>query len=138
MFVDFLIQNALLVGLAIVSGVMLFVPGLGGRLSGVRQVGPQEAVQLFNHEDALILDVRENSEYHDGHIAKSRHVPLGKLKTELVALDKFKERAIIAVCRTGARSQSACGILKKAGFTKVHNLEGGMHAWEQAGLPRER
>lgn len=135
---DFIIQNIGLVLLATLSGVMLFVPSLGSRLSGVRQVGPQEAVQLFNREDALILDVRENSEYHDGHIAKSRHVPLGKLKTELVALEKFKDRAIIAVCRSGARSQRACGILKKAGFAKVHNLEGGIHAWEQAGLPRER
>jgi rhodanese-related sulfurtransferase len=135
---DFVTQNIGLILLAIVSGVMLFMPSLGGRLSGVRQVSAQEAVQLFNREDALILDVRESSEYHDGHIAKSRHVPLGKLKTELVALEKFKDRAIVAVCRSGSRSQRACGILKKAGFAKVHNLEGGIHAWEQAGLPRER
>jgi rhodanese-related sulfurtransferase len=42
------------------------------------------------------------------------------------------------VCRSGNRSGSACGTMKKAGFEKMYNLAGGMMAWEQAGLPRER
>ena len=135
---DFALQNIWLILLAGLSGFMLLGGGLFGRMPGVKQIGPQEAVMLFNHEDALLLDVREQSEWSDGHIAKARHIPLGKLKDRLAELEKFKGKPIIAVCRSGNRSGSACGTLKKAGFENLHNLAGGMQAWEQAGLPREK
>jgi rhodanese-related sulfurtransferase len=135
---EFVQQNIWLLLLAAMSGFMLFGGGLFGRLSGVKQIGPQEAVMLFNHDEALILDVREGSEYTDGHIAKAKHVPLGQLKQRLSELEKYKDKPIVAVCRSGNRSGHACGILKKAGFVNVNNLAGGMGAWEQAGLPREK
>jgi rhodanese-related sulfurtransferase len=120
------------------SGFMLFGTGLAGRLSGIKQVGPQEAVMLFNHDEALILDVRENSEFKDGHISKAKHIPLGQLKTRVGELDKFKDKPVVAVCRSGSRSGHACGMLRKQGFSNVNNLAGGMMAWEQAGLPKEK
>lgn len=135
---DFVQQNIWLILLAAMSGFMLFGGGLRGRLSGVKQVNPQQAVMLFNHEDALVLDVRENSEYADGHIAKSKHIPLAQLKTRVADLEKFKDKPIVVVCRSGSRSGFACSQLRKAGFEKVNNLEGGIIAWEQAGLPKER
>ncbi len=135
---DFVVQNIWLFLLAAMSGFMLFGGGLLGRLSGVKQVAPQEAVMLFNHQDALVLDVRENSEFADGRIPKAKHVPLGQLKTRLGELEKFKGKPIVAVCRTGNRSGHACGVLRKAGFENVHNLAGGFMAWEQAGLPKEK
>ncbi len=74
---EFVLQNIWLILLTVMSGFMLFGGNLFGRISGVKQIGPQEAVLLFNHDDALILDVRESSEYTDGHITKSKHIPLG-------------------------------------------------------------
>ena len=59
---DFALQNIWLILLAGVSGFMLLGGGLLGKLSGIKQIGPQEAVMLFNHEDALLIDVREASE----------------------------------------------------------------------------
>ena len=136
---DFIIQNIWLVLLVVISGFMLLGGGsLFGKISGINQVGPQEAVLLFNHEDALVLDVREQSEWADGHIGKAKHIPLGQLKTRLNELEKYKDKPIVVVCRSGNRSGSACGTMKKAGFEKMYNLAGGMMAWEQAGLPRER
>jgi rhodanese-related sulfurtransferase len=135
---DFVTQNIWLILLATMSGFMLFGGGLFGRISGVKQISPQEAVLLFNHEDALVLDVREPSEWSDGHIIKAKHIPLSQLKTRLPDLEKFKNKPIVTVCRSGNRSGSACGTLKKAGFENVFNLAGGMLAWEQAGLPREK
>ncbi len=135
---EFVQQNIWLILLAGMSGFMLFGGGLFGRLSGVRQIGPQEAVMLFNHDDALILDVRENSEFADGHIAKAKHIPLGQLKSRLAEIDQYKDKPIVAVCRSGSRSGHACGMLRKSGFSNVNNLAGGMGAWDQAGLPREK
>jgi rhodanese-related sulfurtransferase len=135
---DFILQNIWLVLLAVLSGFMLFGGGLRGRLTGIKQVSPQEAVLLFNHDDALVLDVRENSEYSDGRIPHSKHIPLGQLKNRLSELEKYKERPIVAVCRSGNRSGFACNTLRKNGFDKVHNLSGGVMAWFQAGLPKEK
>lgn len=135
---EFVQQNIWLILLAVFSGVMLFGGGLRGRLSGVKQVSPQEAVMLFNHEDALVLDVRENSEYSDGRIPKAKHVPMGQLKNRISELEKYKDKPIVAVCRSGSRSGYACSILRKHGFDKVYNLSGGILAWDQAGLPKEK
>lgn len=135
---EFVTQNILLILLVAVSGFMLFGGGVFSRLSGIQQIGPQEAVRLFNQEDALVLDVREQSEWADGHIAKARHIPVGQLKKYLSDLEKHKDKPIIAVCRSGSRSNHACRTLKKAGFEKLYNLAGGMQAWEQAGLPRDK
>jgi rhodanese-related sulfurtransferase len=136
---EFITQNIWLVLLAAMSGLMLFGgSGLLGRMSGVKQIGPQEAVLLFNHDDALVLDVREKSEWADGHISRAKHIPLGELKNKLADLERYKGKPIVAVCRSGNRSGSACGMLKKAGFENLHNLAGGMIAWDQAGLPREK
>ena len=135
---DFILQNIWLVLLALLSGAMLVWPSISGRLSGIKQVGPQEAVMLLNHQDALVLDVREDSEYRDGRIPKAKHIPLRQLKDRVKDLEKHKDKPIVAVCRTGSRSSHACHLLRKAGFDKVHNLSGGMVAWEQAGLPKEK
>ncbi len=136
---EFITQNIWLVLLAAISGFMLLGGGgLFGMLSGFKQIGPQEAVLLFNHDDALVLDVREQSEWADGHISRAKHIPLGQLKNRLSDLERYKDKPIVAVCRSGNRSGSACRTLKNAGFQNLHNLAGGMIAWEQAGLPREK
>ncbi len=136
---DFVLQNVWLILLMAVSGFMLLGGGgLLGRVAGVKQIGPQEAVMLFNHDDALVLDVREQSEWADGHIARAKHIPLSQLKNRLADLEKYKGKPIVAVCRSGNRSAHACGQLKKAGFENLHNLSGGMIAWDQAGMPKEK
>lgn len=135
---EFVQQNIWLVLLAAMSGFMLVVPGLRGRMSGIKQVGPQEAVMLMNHSNALVLDVREPSEFADGHIGQAKHIPLGSLANRLSELEKYKDKPIVAVCRSGQRSGVACGTLHKAGFANLHNLSGGMMAWDQAGLPKAK
>jgi rhodanese-related sulfurtransferase len=63
------------------------------------------------------------------------HIPLGQLSSQTAKLEKFREKPIIATCRTGHRSASACMALRKQGFEKIYNLSGGMLAWESASLP---
>lgn len=132
------IQNNLgLVLLVIVSGLMLVWPPIGRRLSGIREVGAMEATQLINHQNAVVLDVREDSEYYAGHIPHSMHVPLGQLAKHQ-ELEKIKGRPVIALCRSGMRSSHACRVLRKNGFEQVYNLAGGITAWERANMPMEK
>lgn len=117
---------------------MIFSGGLGSRLRGFKEVEPLQAVQLLNHEDSVMIDVREDSEYKDGHIIDAVHIPLGKLDQRIVELEKFREKSIIVSCRSGHRSSNACARLRKSGFETVYNLKGGVMAWQSAGLPLQK
>lgn len=135
---DFLLQqqNIFLIVIAVVSAIGLVWPVL--RPSGAKTVSPSEATMLINREDAFILDVRETSEFSAGHLLEARNIPAGKIKERLSEIEKLKERPLIVCCASGVRSASTCGELKKLGFTKLHNLAGGIDAWKAAGLPLKK
>jgi rhodanese-related sulfurtransferase len=79
-----------------------------------------------------LLDVREDDEWAAGHIEGAQHIPLGQLSGRLSELPK--ERTIVAVCRSGGRSEAAVRGLRKLGY-EAENLEGGVNAWDRAKLP---
>jgi len=79
-----------------------------------------------------LLDVREDDEWAAGHIDGAQHIPLGELSARLGELPK--ERTIVAVCRSGSRSEAAVRGLRKLGY-EAENLEGGVNAWDRAKLP---
>ncbi len=81
---------------------------------------------------AVLLDVREPREWQAGHAPKARHIPLGQLARRAGELPQG--RAVVTVCRSGARSARAAALLARDG-REVSSLAGGMHAWARAGLP---
>ena len=130
---EFVNQNILLIGVVVTSALALVWPMVMG--AGGSAVSPAEATLLINREDAHIVDVREASEFADGHMPDAHHAPLSKLDDHLAQFEKFKDKPLIVCCATGMRSNRACRTLAKQGFTKVHNLAGGMDAWVGAGYP---
>ena len=119
----------ILAGIGLLLARTWFAPG------AVVNIRPAEAVQLINHQDAVILDVRSDKEYLEGHIVNALHIPLGVLEKRISDLKDYKNNLLIIVCRTGSRSSSGAGILKKQGFGTLKNLNGGMVAWGSANLP---
>lgn len=101
-------------------------------------VGPVEGTAMINHEEALVLDVRSMAEFKQGHIVNAINIPLNSLSNQIKTIEKHKGKPIIVACRSGSRSATACRALVKAGFQNVHNLRGGMMAWESASLPVNR
>lgn len=79
-----------------------------------------------------LLDVREDDEWDAGHIDGAQHIPLGQLADRLTEVPK--ERTVVAVCRSGSRSEAAVRGLRRLGF-EAENLEGGVNAWRRGGLP---
>lgn len=100
---------------------------------------PQPSVSARTAADliasgALLLDVREDEEWNAGHAPDAVHVPLG---TIIVGQrpDAVPDGAdVVVVCRSGKRSSQAADRLAAAGVA-VRNLDGGMQAWQDAGLP---
>jgi rhodanese-related sulfurtransferase len=86
--------------------------------------------------DVQIVDVREPYEWDAGHIAGAVHVPLQSLLSggEKGRLDP--SRRVVAVCRSGNRSDLATAMLRARGYD-AENMEGGMEEWERDGLPFE-
>lgn len=114
---------------------MLILPMFKRSVGGVPNVSPTEAVMLINRSNAVVIDVRDDAEFAAGHITEARHIPLAQLPDRLKELHKLKDKPIVVHCKAGVRGGKACEILKKAEFTKIHNLEGGLDAWIQAKLP---
>lgn len=135
--VDFVRNNLLLFVTALVSGAMLLWP-LVRRTAGGPWVTPAQATHLINRQDAVIVDVREPAEFAAGHVLGAKNVPLARLDAPTPDLLKRKERPVIVYCDGGDRAGKAAGALKKAGFTRVINLSGGLKAWQDAGLPVEK
>ena len=135
---QFVSDNILPITIALLSGTMLLWSVFGNRIRGVKEVDCPAALQLINHKNALVLDVREEGEHKLGHILNSTLIPLGKLNERIGELEKYKEQPVVVVCRTGNRSGSACTALGKHGFTQVYSLAGGVMAWQKANLPLEK
>lgn len=134
---EFIQQNLYLVIPAVVSGTLLLFftyhrPGSKNKLTTT------QATLLMNREDAYVIDVRDAGEYAGGHVPESKNIPLSELEARAADLEKYKETPLIIVCQTGARSAKACTTLAKQGFAKVHNLEGGIQAWRDDGLPLKK
>ena len=135
---QFITNNILPISIAVISGIMLLWSLLGNRFRGVKEVDSAGALQLINHKNAIVLDVREPSEYDAGHVLNSKLVPLGKLKERIGELEKYRDKPIVVVCKSGSRSGTACFILGKQGFSQAYNLAGGVQAWQKSNLPLEK
>ncbi len=132
-FAAFLVDHVVL--------VLLFLGLLGALVwtsvstTGSGQVSPADAVRLISREDAVVIDLRPDGEFRNGHIVNAVHVPFDQVESRLGRLGKYRQRPVIAACRTGQQSASAARRLRSEGFERVHRLQGGMMAWQNADLP---
>ena len=87
------------------------------------------AAVLYERDPSLVvLDVRTEAEYRNGHIPRARLVPVDELEDRVQELPA-KDTPILVTCAAGGRSLAACEILAERGYTRLLNLAGGMHAW---------
>jgi rhodanese-related sulfurtransferase len=132
--VNFLIENWMLLALALGSGFALLLPVLT-KGSGL---DPQTMVQLMNREKAVVIDVCEPDEFARGHVIGSKNLPFGQLEEKLGQVVKNKSAQVIMVCQVGARSGRAAATARKLGYENAQSLSGGLRAWTAASMPTEK
>ncbi|MBI3776908.1 MAG: rhodanese-like domain-containing protein [Gammaproteobacteria bacterium] len=120
--------------LALVVIIAMLVHSFVGA-AGVKNIPPGEAVILINRQNAVVLDVRTDDEFKQGHIINSLHIPVGLLASRIKELEQHKSHPLVVICRTGQRSTQACSMLRKHGFESLYGLSGGIVAWQSANLP---
>ncbi len=98
-------------------------------------VNTTEATRMINRENALILDIREQKEFSQGHIAGAYNLPASVFDKKLSELDRYKTHPVVVVCKMGTSARSIAKTLKKCGFEQVVRLAGGMSEWTASSLP---
>ena len=133
----FLIENWMLISIALASGGMLMWPMVAGGMNA-GALSASAAVQLINREKAVVVDVGEADEYASGHVGGAKNVPFSELENKLALTVKNKALPLILVCPTGARANRAVAVAKKLGYEQAQALGGGLKAWKDANLPLEK
>ena len=132
----FIVDNWMLIAIAVASGSLLLWPVLQG--AAMAGLDPAGAVQLINREKGVVIDVCEPAEFAAGHVGGAKNIPLGELESKLAGSVKNKALPLILVCQSGARSGRAVAIAKKLGYEQAQSLGGGMASWRAANLPVEK
>ena len=105
---------------------------------GFKALRPAQLTALLNRDNALLVDLSPAAEFEKGHIAGARNIAPSQFDPEHKQLARARDLPIVVACRSGQASMAAAARLRKAGFTNVHWLEGGIAAWQQADLPLVR
>jgi rhodanese-related sulfurtransferase len=98
----------------------------------LKQIAPAELAAWLadaNRPKPVLLDVREPWEWDTARIEGARLVPMREVPARVGELDRAQD--LVAICHHGGRSQQVALFLEKNGFTKVHNLQGGVDAWSR-------
>lgn len=132
----FIIDNWMLLSVAITSGGLLLWPLIAGASASGLTVSA--AVHLINREKAVVIDVSEPGEFDASHVNGAKNVPLGDLDKRLPEVVKNKSLPLVLVCASGARASRAAAQAKKLGFEQAQALSGGLNAWRAANLPLEK
>lgn len=117
--------------------VLTLLFGVGCSSAENNAISPTEAANLQKSQQAVIIDVRDDKEWQQQHIPGAIHIPLAELNNRLGELGAYKNAKLVMQCRSGGRSAKATELLKAAGFANVSNMEGGILAWNKAGLATE-
>lgn len=131
---QFIVQNALLIIIAVIAAVSLAMPLINTRRFGP-MVSSEQAVSLINKQNALVVDVRAQKDFKRVRIANSVNIPANEIQNRLGELSK--DRTIIVVDNSGNMSAAASKLLRGLGFTKVYVLDSGLVGWMRDKLPLE-
>ena len=115
--------------------LLLLLTGCGGTTSNAssesdyQQISQEEAKEMMDTQDVIILDVREQDEYDSGHIPGAILLPVGTIDEETAAeVIPEKDSTVLVYCRSGNRSKTASSALAELGYTNIYEF-GGINTW---------
>jgi molybdopterin/thiamine biosynthesis adenylyltransferase/rhodanese-related sulfurtransferase len=103
--------------------------------SEISEVDATQARELIESGEPLVVDVREQDEWDEGHIPGAVHIPRGFLESRIERAAPDPEREIILYCASGNRSAFAAKTLEELGYEDVASLSGGFTDWKRNGYP---
>lgn len=113
--------------------VTIFINELVSQKKRGNELSTSAAIEMINHENAVIIDLRDADAFRSGHIIDAIHAPSDDLGEK--RMEKYKTKPIILVCARGLQSAALATKLRAKGFTQPMVLAGGITAWQTADLP---
>ena len=98
-------------------------------------LSPQQVINQVNQQQAVVVDLRDTTEFGQGHIVDAVNIPHAKLASRMAELEPYRERPIVLVCKMGQHSGAAGKLLTADGFQQVSRLSGGIMEWKNLQLP---
>jgi rhodanese-related sulfurtransferase len=130
---QFIINHWVLWSLLVIVLILIYINELLTQKKRAKELSPQAAVNLINHDNATVIDLRDADTFSKGHIIDAIRTSAEDFTQQRMA--KYKEKPIILVCAKGLQSAPLATKLKQQGFTQPMVLAGGMAAWQAADLP---
>jgi rhodanese-related sulfurtransferase len=103
----------------------------------ITEISPAEARKQVEGGEAILIDVREESDWREGHAPGATHLSRGVIELEIEEQVPDLKKPIICYCGGGSRSALVAESLQKMGYENVRSMAGGFGAWKQSGLPSE-
>lgn len=120
-------------GIIIAVIVVLFIAFGIYNKRGITMITAESAKKMIAAGGLKIVDVRTAEEFKVGHIKGAVLIPVSEINKRISELSSVKDSDLLVYCHSGGRSSAASQILRGLGFTKVHNLQGGVTAWSSMG-----
>ncbi|MBS0286398.1 MAG: rhodanese-like domain-containing protein [Proteobacteria bacterium] len=134
-YITFLVEHWMLSTAFGVIVLLLIINEWRHRSFGIPGINPQQLVELLNHKEAVVVDVRATERFDLGHILGAMNIPAQNFGSSVKTLNKYKSKPVILVCAMGQESPKLGKLLKEGGFTTLYHLSGGMEAWHAQNLP---
>lgn len=132
---EFIANHLFLVCLFISILILLIWNLFGTAIMGLKSIGTAELTRLINHEDAMLIDLRKDGEFKNGHISNAQNLPSSEFDKKIDSLASNKEKPIVLYCSHGSDTVRHARLLIQNGFKQVYSLQGGITSWTQANLP---
>ena len=130
-FFTFVSEQWLLVSLLL---ALIYLYAWTEKRKGGASLSIHSATRLINQGEAIVVDLRDNKEFKQGHIVDAINIPHNKVSDQMAQLEKHKDKVLVLVDKLGQHSGSVGRLLKTRGFN-VSRLEGGISEWQNQNLP---
>ncbi len=130
------IGNHIFLSLAFMAVLFLFIMlTMNEKMQAFANISSAQLTQMVNHQNAVVIDTRNEADFANGHIVNAINMPTAELLAGNISVEKLKGKPVIAYCVSGMSAKSACKHLIKSGVEQVFNLSGGINGWINDKLP---
>lgn len=112
---------------------LIYINELLSQKKRAKELSAVAAVEMINHENAMVIDLREQEIFRAGHIIDAIRASADNFSEQ--RMEKYKKKPLILVCAKGLQSTALAMKLRELGFEQPMVLAGGIAAWQEAGLP---
>lgn len=134
-YIQFIIEHWAASAAFVILFILLIINEVRNNARGVLSISPQKAVEIYNHQNAFMLDIRKKEVFEQCHLIGATNVPFETLQTKMTTLMKYKSKPVILTANSVKEATDAGRYLKGQGFEKVMQIAGGLSGWQSAGLP---